>query len=100
MSSPYPQERFRRAQLAYEQVQDFVETSSVVDDYRRSPLRPSALALEVRKDLVCQFDPDTGKIMGMRNEEEERATEIARVIAESITIFLETDREERLRADS
>jgi len=93
------QERFRRAQLAYEQVQDFVETSSVVDDYRRSSLRPSALALEVRKDLVCQFDPETGKILGMRSEEEERATEIARVIAESITIFLETDREERLRAD-
>jgi hypothetical protein len=94
------QERFRRARLAYEHVGEWLRASTVQDDYRRSPLRPSSMALEVRKDLLCELNEDTGRPMRMLPEHEERATEIARVIAESITIFLETDRQERLRADA
>ncbi|MGE0708977.1 MAG: N-formylglutamate amidohydrolase [Planctomycetota bacterium] len=93
-------ERFRRARVAYDQVRSYLAASSVTDDYRRSPLRPSSLAVEVRKDLVCEIDRETGRPRRLLPANEERATEIARVIAEALTIFLETDREERLRADA
>lgn len=86
--------RYLEARDAYDAIERFRHTSSVVDEYRFSRERPSSLALEVRKDLVCEFDPKTGRPLRLLEEMEEKATQIAQVIAESITIYLETDREQ------
>ena len=91
-------DRFRAARKAYGRVWHFVRDSSVVSDYRRSPDRPSSLALEVRKDLLCQFDPETGLPLPMRPETEETVTSIARVIAAAISTYFKVDRKQPLTA--
>ncbi|MBL4846949.1 MAG: N-formylglutamate amidohydrolase [Planctomycetes bacterium] len=93
-------ERFRRARFAYDHVKAFLAASTVLEDYQRSPLRPSALVIEVRKDLLCEFNPKTGHPQRLFEEHDAKATEIARVIAEAITIFLETDREQLKQSES
>jgi hypothetical protein len=85
-------DRFRAAQRAYEKVKSFQEESTVISDYRRSPMRPNSLALEVRKDLLCEFDSRTGRPLPMRQEMVDTATAIVQVIAESLKVYLENDR--------
>ncbi len=80
--------RFEAAQRAYAGVRRFLQESEVVSDYRRSPDRPSSLVIEVRKDLLCEFDA-TGRPVRARPEV---AIKVARVIAEAVVIFFETDR--------
>lgn len=93
-------ERFRRARFAYDHVKAFLAASTVLQDYQRSPLRPNSLVIEVRKDLLCEFDPQTGDPRRLFEEHDAKATEIARVVAEAITIFLETDREQLKQSES
>jgi hypothetical protein len=90
--APEDQAAFRGARSAYEQVQAFVENSDVVRQYRRSPQRPSSMAIEVRKDLLCTFDESTGRPLASTDEQRKLAGQIAVIIAGAIEIYLETDR--------
>lgn len=92
-------ESFQRSRQAYEHVAAYLNESSVLDDYRHSALRPNSLVIEVRKDLLCDFDRASGHPRRLYEEQDAKASEIARVIAESITLFLETDREQLLQSD-
>ncbi|MCA9635590.1 MAG: N-formylglutamate amidohydrolase [Myxococcales bacterium] len=96
--------RFRRATdarrpaflaslAAYEHVGRFLDASDVVSAYRRSPERPSSVAIEVRKDLVCSFDPQSGLPLPTTDEQRAVAREIAQAVAGSIRTYFATDRE-------
>jgi hypothetical protein len=89
---PDQEKTFQQAEVAYARLRRFVDESDVVRRYRRSPSRPSSLAIEVRKDLLVSFDPETGFPMPRTPEQDERAREIAQVIAGAVRIYLETDR--------
>lgn len=90
-STPEQRTAFRGARDAYAKVRAFVDESDVVSAYRRAPYRPSALAIEVRKDLLVTFDDD-GRPLPSTPEQKQLATDVSSVIAEAIEIFLETDR--------
>ena len=85
------QQRFRKAREAYERVEGFLQKSDVVTQFRRSRERPSSFGLEVRKDLVCSFDKNTGRPLPMTPQQRDHATLIGNVIANAITIYFETD---------
>jgi N-formylglutamate amidohydrolase len=76
---------------AYAKIERFLEGSDVTLAFRRNPDRPSSLGLEVRKDLVCTFDKETGVPMPTSEKQVENATEIGENIAEAIKIYFETD---------
>ena len=86
-------EYFERARVAYERIREFMADPAVVMDYRKSPHRQGSLALEVRKDLVCHFDPDTGRPLPRTPEIEQQANTIAKLIAGAIAMYFETDRQ-------
>jgi hypothetical protein len=96
---PSPQERaaFEGARDAYARVHGFVNESTVVSDYRRMSHRPSSIAIEVRKDLLINFDEETGEPLDRSPEQTETAARVAKVIAGAIEIFLNTDRQEDRR---
>ncbi|MSP24317.1 MAG: hypothetical protein EXR75_03965 [Myxococcales bacterium] len=83
--------RFQDAQAAYDRVVAFLD-GEVLRDYRRSTERPSAIAMEVRKDLLCDFDSKTGRPLPLTEEQANRATVIGHTIASAIRIYFETDR--------
>ncbi len=77
---------------AYRRVQRFLNESSVVTDFRRSPERPSSLGIEIRKDLLCTFDPETGFPERPNEAQRHTARRIAKAIAEAIATYIDTDR--------
>ncbi len=83
------QARYQAAERAYSAVRSFIEETEVVQAYRQSRSRPSSLVIEVRKDLIYSFDRK-GWPTGPK---EDAAEVIAKVIAEAIAIYFETDRE-------
>ncbi|MCA9604574.1 MAG: N-formylglutamate amidohydrolase [Myxococcales bacterium] len=83
---------FRAALDAYEHVHRYLDTSGVVSDYRRSPERPSSLGIEIRKDLLCTFDPETGFPSRPDATQLETARQIARAIGGAIATYIDTDR--------
>jgi hypothetical protein len=85
--------RLSRAERAYERVRAFTERSTVLDDFRNSPERPSSIGLEVRKDLVCSFDPDTGRPLPLTPQQDAKATLIGNVVAGAIRTYFDTDRQ-------
>ncbi|MCA8922945.1 MAG: N-formylglutamate amidohydrolase [Planctomycetes bacterium] len=87
---PHPtrEPELRRAQLAYEVVGRFIRESGVIDEYRRHPERPSSLTVEVRKDLLNDFDA-SGRPTRRHTEV---AAALGRTIAGAIRIYFETDR--------
>lgn len=90
---PARRDRFRAARAAYEQLSDWVRDSDIVTEYRRSRTRPSSLALEVRKDLLVRFDPETGRPLPLEDRSREIARQVADVFAEAIRTYFETDRD-------
>ena len=69
-------------------------------DFRRNPERPSSLGIEIRKDLICTFDPETGFPERPNAEQVATVRRIAKAIAEAIAIYIDTDRpkyEEKVR---
>ena len=79
---------YARAQLAYEQLTAFLDTHpTLLDDYRASPNRASSISIEVRKDLLWQFEGTTpiAPIPG-------RAERIAEKLAEGLGTYLTEDR--------
>ncbi|MEM7159121.1 MAG: hypothetical protein AAF799_40160 [Myxococcota bacterium] len=83
---------FRQAEVAYRTIRDYLADGRVRDDYRRAPNRPSSLALEIRKDLLCDIDPKHGTPRPAKAEAKKRAQLIAKVVAGAIATYLETDR--------
>jgi hypothetical protein len=84
-------ERYNAARIAYEKVTAFLEGSNVIDEFRLSKERPSSFGLEIRKDLVCSFDKQTGKPLPRTAEQEAKARLIGDVLANAIKTYLDTD---------
>ncbi len=89
---PSQEAQFEKARDAYAVVKEFVDGSTVVRDYRRSPHRPSSLAIEVRKDLLVSFDDD-GRPLPATPEQKASAARVAEVMAGAIETYLDTDRQ-------
>ena len=83
---------FQNSQIAYEHIRAYLHKHKVDTAYRRSKNRPSSLAIEVRKDLVCDFDPNTGRPLPITKTIDDRATLIGKVIASAIATYLDLDR--------
>ncbi|MCB9762503.1 MAG: N-formylglutamate amidohydrolase [Alphaproteobacteria bacterium] len=89
--APAGREReFREALQAYEQVRRFLNLDGgrIVELYRRSLDRPSTLGIEVRKDLVWEFDAQ-GRPIRARPK---RIRNIARTLADAVSHYLTEDR--------
>jgi hypothetical protein len=84
------QDEFEAARTAYGHVRGFMEADgrAFVDEYRFSPERPSALGIEVRKDLVYEFDSE-GNPLAPRPE---KARAVAEIIARGVATYLREDR--------
>ncbi len=83
------EEEFERAADAYAHVHAFChQRDDVVDRYRYSPLRSSSIAIEVRKDIVCDLGPD-GVPRGLKQESVEL---VADTIANAIETYFRHDR--------
>jgi len=85
--------KLNAALAAYQHIREFLHQSTVVQDYRRSPDRPSSLGIEVRKDLVCTFDEETGRPRKPTSEQQDVARLIAQAIARAIHTYVTEDRE-------
>ncbi len=81
---------FARAQQAYEAIDAFcrADDQAIVSEYRYSKNRHSSLGIEVRKDLVWDFDERGHPI----RPNPDNALAIADVIAEGLAIYLREDR--------
>ncbi len=84
-------DRYRAAQVAYDRVRAYLEQGDLLTGYRRSPERPSCIAMEVRKDLVCELDA-AGRPRPLSADSVARAARIAKVIAGAIRTYFEEDR--------
>jgi len=80
---------FKAAQDEYERIRSFIkrEHTYLADSYREGGQRPSTLIIEVRKDLVWQFDG--GIPIGPRPD---NAAYLARKIALGVSQYLAEDR--------
>lgn len=80
---------FEAGRLAYERIAAYTAANrgALVDGYRLSPERLSSIGIEVRKDLVWEFD-------GARPvaPKPEAADTIGRVLAEALLVYLTEDR--------
>lgn len=81
---------YNDARVAYEKIDRYLDEAKV-RDFRLSKNRPSSLGLEVRKDLVCTFDPATGHPLPVTAEQIDQATLIGNVVANAISTYFETD---------
>ena len=88
------EDRFRRARKAYDAVRAFQEADHrrVIEEYRLSQERPSSFAIEVRKDLVWNFDaadrPTTPRPEG--------ALVVAQALARALLVYLTEDKPNRV----
>jgi hypothetical protein len=85
-------DRYRDAQQAYDRVCAFLANSDVLTDFRHSPNRPSSIAIEVRKDLVCELDNASGRPKPLSGANVERAARIGATIASAIRTYFAEDR--------
>ncbi len=81
---------FARAEVAYREIEAFCQADdgAIVEDYRFSANRHNSFGIEVRKDLVWDFD-EAGHPL---QPNPDNALQIADVIAEGIAIYLREDR--------
>ncbi len=86
---PRHEEGFAAARDAYHAISHFLgrDGFQFVERYRTSRERPSALGIEVRKDLVYRFDKN-GRPLGPRQRD---ARKIASFIAKAIKIYFTED---------
>jgi hypothetical protein len=81
--------QFEAARRAYDRIAHFLGRDEylIAERYRQSLSRPSALGIEVRKDLVFEFD-DKGRPVAPRKRE---ASKIASFIARAIKVYFTRD---------
>ena len=81
---------FAAARRAYDEIAEFMYRAGAhyVEQYRISRDRPSAIAIEVRKDLIFEFD-DHGRPVRPRIRE---ARKIAAVVARALRTYFTEDR--------
>jgi len=86
---------FGAARRAYEKIAAFVHKHrrELIMEYRNSPDRPSSILLEVRKDLIWEFNK--GEPVGPRAAD---ARMVARTIAQAVTEYVTNDRVARVEA--
>ncbi len=93
---PSQAELFARAVGAYAAIGAFIGDDDVVTKFRRDPNRPSSLALEVRKDLLCEIESDTrsgaSTVLPPTPQTHDRAQTIAQIMARAIGTYFATDR--------
>ncbi len=84
---------FASAKLEYQEITRFVRQNEkrLVTEYRDSPERPSSLLIEVRKDLVWDFED--GKPVRPLTD---NARMVARYVAQAIQSYLNNDRKAKL----
>jgi hypothetical protein len=81
---------FDAAAEAYERVRRFCHRrEDVVERYRFSPLRTSSIAIEVRKDIVCDLGPD-GVPVKVKHD---NVRLVADALAEAVSTYFRDDRE-------
>jgi len=82
---------FGRAEKAYRRIESFLheQNDALVSLYQFDEARPSALGIEVRKDLVMHFDDDGRPVA----EREGQAERIAGIIGDAILVYLNEDRD-------
>ncbi len=90
---PQREPAFVAARQAYERIAAFLarDESRFAREYRYSPSRPSALGVEVRKDLIYRFD----RRGYPTRPDPEGADQIARILARAIHTYFMHDRAER-----
>ena len=93
-AAPDDEALFVDAQASYAKITEFLRTSSALKDYRRWADRPSSIALEVRKDLLCEIEPDGSRPKPPTAKMKDRARKIARTVAGAVETYFMTDREE------
>ena len=74
---------------AYMSIKNFMKDKALVEEYKNSPSRAMSFGIEVRKDLLWEFNA-YGEPVRLKPD---RGLFIADKIAEAITIYLCTDRE-------
>ncbi len=77
---------------AYREIGRFFNThrAELISDYRFVHDRPSTLAVEVRKDLLCELDND-GAVAGLRLDAQHVARDVARQLAAAVAGYLRRD---------
>ncbi len=91
---PHQEPLYRRSRDAYNHIQSFMLEHNIADEYRNNPLRPGALAIEVRKDLVWHFHDDACRmpVLGPEGARTENIERITSELARAIRIYLCEDR--------
>lgn len=89
---------FRKAQRAYDHVRTYFNESKseLMTLYRKAPNRQSALAVEVRKDLVWVFNDHktADPVMGAEGALLDNATHVARLMSKAVDAYFREDRRE------
>lgn len=80
---------FAAARVAYERIADFIhrDDNAFVEHFRHMPGRPSALGIELRKDVVFELDAH-GRPLAPRPDE---ANRIAEVLARGLHVYFTED---------
>lgn len=80
---------FADARRAYREIERWAarHEATLLRDYRASAERVGSLALEVRKDLLCELDDD-GEVAGLRVDAEQTARDIARALAGAVAGYV------------
>jgi hypothetical protein len=88
---------YAAAAAAYHHIEAFLhaDDGALIHDYRVQPMRPQAFGIEVRKDLVWDFD-EAGHPM---QPAPERALEVADRIADALLVYLNEDKPGMNRRD-
>lgn len=87
------EETFREARDAYQAIADFTAHSHIVEEYRHSDERPSCVGIEVRKDLVWDFDKD-GRPVAPKPEV---AARVGQALARAVYTHLTEDRDDEVK---
>ena len=89
---PGQDDLFARAVQAYEAIGTFIDSAEIVTKFRRAPERPSSLAFEVRKDLVCEMSRNGHRPAPPSPAMKDRARKIGQIMAAAVATYFITDR--------
>ena len=94
---PGREAEFRQAQKAYSEIGAYLNANrqEIVGSYRYSPRRHSSLAIEVRKDLVWNFEDEACRrpILGPEGLRTENVERISELVGDAVIQYLNEDRD-------